>query len=308
MGIQELGHPSLVDTWIYSSTNSLLKLRWFVGFHWSETSRLQLQGLLTVKNGTHVQTSMISFWYLTWKKTRKKTDAIEIPEMPLLCFISAFFLTLTTSGLDLFFSVSFWRLFVESGWRFHPSQLPGRHKNGISLGGGKGVGLGWSQKIQKPHIWGITPHLSTNGYNWWFGLVSGIPRIPENERDCYLGYPDLNPKPPVPKHPIKHQLNLGNPEKKTSLHSLPNLMLLWKWWEFLHHNLFGLTLSGILQTTSQRNTQKPTGWWNRCSKSSRFHQETKNCQQKHLNISCNSILATEPASQHKLLRRQSFQF
>ena len=23
--------------------------------------------------------------------------------------------------------------------------------------------------------------------NWWFGLVVGIPGIPENERDCYLG-------------------------------------------------------------------------------------------------------------------------
>ena len=90
----------------------------------------------------NLQTSMISFGIWHGKK-RKKTDGIGIPEMPLLCFISAFFLTLTTSALTcffrlcsceitdliLFFSVSFWRLFVESGWRFHPSQLRKGIKN-----------------------------------------------------------------------------------------------------------------------------------------------------------------------------------
>ena len=40
-------------------------------------------------------------------------------------------------------------------------------------------------------------------------LVVWIPGIPENERDWQPWmYPDSNPKPPGPKPPIYHQLNL----------------------------------------------------------------------------------------------------
>ena len=47
--------------------------------------------------------------------------------------------------------------------------------------------------------------------HWWFRFVVWIPGIPGRERDCCgLGYPNSNPKPPVPKPTIRHYLILRN--------------------------------------------------------------------------------------------------
>ena len=110
-------------------------------------------------------------------------------------------------------------------------------------------------------------------------MVSGIPRIPENERDCYLGYPDSNPKPPVPKHPINHQLNLGNPEKK-------QVSPTWCCYESDGSFCTITFLGWRYQASSKKHLNEilKNLLVDEIGVPSRFHQETKNCQQKHLNI------------------------